>query len=65
MAKLFATDTCFDVCNSALQLHGGYGYLKDYKVGTKKKKIRQNKQNQANEQIQLFFVLKMRAREKG
>eukprot|EP00048_Salpingoeca_helianthica_P017338 m.236739 g.236739 ORF g.236739 m.236739 type:complete len:421 (-) comp20743_c0_seq1:175-1437(-) len=32
MAKLFATDTCFNVCNDALQLHGGYGYLKDYKV---------------------------------
>lgn len=32
MAKLFATDTCFTVCNDALQLHGGYGYLKDYKV---------------------------------
>ena len=32
MAKLFATDKCFEICNSALQLHGGYGYLKDYPV---------------------------------
>lgn len=32
MAKLFATDTCFSICNRALQLHGGYGYLKDYPV---------------------------------
>jgi isobutyryl-CoA dehydrogenase len=32
MAKLFATDTCFGICNDALQLHGGYGYLKDYKA---------------------------------
>lgn len=30
MAKRFATDTGFNVCNDALQLHGGYGYLKDY-----------------------------------
>jgi len=30
MAKRKATDACFDVCNKALQLHGGYGYLKDY-----------------------------------
>jgi len=30
MAKRFATDTCFEVANQALQLHGGYGYLKDY-----------------------------------
>jgi alkylation response protein AidB-like acyl-CoA dehydrogenase len=32
MAKKFATDHCFDVCNTALQLHGGYGYLKDYPI---------------------------------
>ena len=32
MAKLFATDTCFNICNDALQLHGGYGYLKDFPV---------------------------------
>ncbi len=32
MAKLFATDECFDIANHALQLHGGYGYLKDYPV---------------------------------
>lgn len=30
MAKRFATDHCFEVCNQALQLHGGYGYLNDY-----------------------------------
>ena len=29
-AKRFATDHCFSVCNEALQLHGGYGYLNDY-----------------------------------
>jgi alkylation response protein AidB-like acyl-CoA dehydrogenase len=30
MAKRFATDAGFDVANQALQLHGGYGYLRDY-----------------------------------
>jgi len=30
MAKRFATDAGFDVVNQALQLHGGYGYLRDY-----------------------------------
>jgi alkylation response protein AidB-like acyl-CoA dehydrogenase len=30
MAKRLATDTGFEVANQALQLHGGYGYLKDY-----------------------------------
>ncbi len=30
MAKRFATDAGFNICNDALQLHGGYGYLRDY-----------------------------------
>ena len=30
MAKRFATDAGFEIANQALQLHGGYGYLKDY-----------------------------------
>jgi alkylation response protein AidB-like acyl-CoA dehydrogenase len=30
MAKRYATDLGFGICNEALQLHGGYGYLKDY-----------------------------------
>jgi alkylation response protein AidB-like acyl-CoA dehydrogenase len=30
MAKRFASDTGFKIANDALQLHGGYGYLKDF-----------------------------------
>ena len=30
MAKRFATDVGFTVCNDALQLLGGYGYIKEY-----------------------------------
>jgi alkylation response protein AidB-like acyl-CoA dehydrogenase len=30
MAKRFATDTGFNVANDALQLHGGYGYMKEF-----------------------------------
>ena len=32
MAKRFATDVGFNVVNEALQLHGGYGYLKDFPI---------------------------------
>jgi alkylation response protein AidB-like acyl-CoA dehydrogenase len=32
MAKRFATDVAFKVCNDALQLHGGYGYIKEYAI---------------------------------
>lgn len=30
MAKRLATDLCFNICNEALQLHGGYGYIREY-----------------------------------
>ncbi len=30
MAKLYVTDACFEVADQALQLHGGYGYLREY-----------------------------------
>ncbi len=30
MAKRFATDVGFNVANDALQLHGGYGYIREY-----------------------------------
>jgi alkylation response protein AidB-like acyl-CoA dehydrogenase len=32
MAKRLATDAGFHICNEALQLFGGYGYLKDFPV---------------------------------
>ncbi len=32
MAKRFATDIGFSICNEALQLHGGYGYLAEYQI---------------------------------
>jgi len=31
-AKLFTCDAAFNICDEALQLHGGYGYLKDYPI---------------------------------
>ncbi|MDG1206857.1 MAG: acyl-CoA dehydrogenase family protein [Pseudomonadales bacterium] len=30
MAKRYATDIGFEVCNQALQIHGGYGYMQEY-----------------------------------
>ena len=32
MAKRFATDIGYRVVDEALQLHGGYGYLKDFPI---------------------------------
>ncbi len=30
MAKRFATDVGFNICNQALQVHGGYGYMQEF-----------------------------------
>ena len=32
MAKLFASETCVKVANEAVQIHGGYGFTKDFPV---------------------------------
>ena len=32
MAKLFASEACVRVANEAVQIHGGYGFIKDYPV---------------------------------
>lgn len=32
MAKYFASEACNEICAKALQIHGGYGFIKDYKI---------------------------------
>jgi alkylation response protein AidB-like acyl-CoA dehydrogenase len=32
MAKLFASEMAVRACDDALQIHGGYGFIKDYPV---------------------------------
>lgn len=39
-AKLFSTEAASWICNKALQIHGGYGYYKDYRVERLYREIR-------------------------
>jgi alkylation response protein AidB-like acyl-CoA dehydrogenase len=32
MAKMFASETCVNICEEAIQIHGGYGYIKEFPV---------------------------------
>ncbi|SFC88512.1 acyl-CoA dehydrogenase family protein [Clostridium uliginosum] len=32
MAKYYAAETCNEICGKAVQIHGGYGFMKEYKV---------------------------------
>lgn len=42
MAKRLVTDKGFDIINDALQLHGGYGYLRDYPLERMLRDVRVN-----------------------
>ncbi|TRY73029.1 hypothetical protein TCAL_01897 [Tigriopus californicus] len=56
MAKLFTTDTCFDIVNTALQLHGGYGYLKDYPIEQYLRDIRVHQILEGTNQVMQILV---------
>jgi alkylation response protein AidB-like acyl-CoA dehydrogenase len=32
MCKLYASEICMEVASQAVQIHGGYGYMKEYHV---------------------------------
>ena len=32
MAKYYASEMAMEVCDEAIQIHGGYGYMKEYEV---------------------------------
>ncbi|KMK76132.1 acyl-CoA dehydrogenase [Alkalihalobacillus pseudalcaliphilus] len=32
IAKLYASEICMKACDQAIQIHGGYGYMKEYQV---------------------------------
>jgi len=56
MAKLFATDNSFDIVNTALQMHGGYGYLKDYPVEQYLRDIRVNQILEGTNQVMQLII---------
>ena len=40
MAKVFATESCWQIVDEALQIHGGYGYIRDYGLEQRLRDIR-------------------------
>ena len=32
MAKYYASEVCNEICAMAVQIHGGYGFIKEYKI---------------------------------
>lgn len=56
MAKRLVTDTGFDVVNQALQLHGGYGYLRDYPLERMLRDVRVNQILEGTNEIMRVIV---------
>ena len=56
MAKLFATEMAEQVCSDALQVHGGYGYLRDFPVERYCRDVRVTKIYEGTSDIQKVII---------
>lgn len=58
MAKYFASEMCNEVAAKALQLHGGYGYMKDYPIERIFRNARVTTIYEGTSQIQQIVIAK-------
>jgi hypothetical protein len=63
MAKRFVTDKGFDIVNEALQLHGGYGYLRDYPLERMLRDVRVNQILEGTNEIMRVIIAREMLRE--
>src|SRR5688572_5526665 len=56
MAKRLATDSGFRTANDALQLHGGYGYLKDFPIERYLRDVRVHQILEGTNEIMLVII---------
>lgn len=56
MAKRLVTDKGFEIVNNALQLHGGYGYLRDYPLERMLRDVRVNQILEGTNEIMRVIV---------
>ncbi|MGG3988779.1 acyl-CoA dehydrogenase [Bacillus smithii] len=56
IAKLFASETGFRVCNQAIQIHGGYGYMREYDVERHLRDIKLMEIGEGTSEIQRLVI---------
>jgi alkylation response protein AidB-like acyl-CoA dehydrogenase len=56
MAKLFATEHAWKVCDIALQVHGGYGYVRDFPVERALRDVRVTRIYEGTSEIQRIVI---------
>ena len=65
MAKLFASEMAEAVCSAAIQIHGGYGYLKDFPVERIYRDVRICQIYEGTSDIQRLVIARQLANEGG
>jgi alkylation response protein AidB-like acyl-CoA dehydrogenase len=55
-AKLFASEMGFRVCNQAIQIHGGYGYMREYEVERHLRDIKLMEIGEGTSEIQRLVI---------
>ena len=56
MAKLFATRVCHEVADECVQIHGGYGYMKEYEIERAYRDQRLNRIGAGTDEIMLDVI---------
>jgi alkylation response protein AidB-like acyl-CoA dehydrogenase len=56
MAKLFATEHAWKICDIALQVHGGYGYVRDFPVERALRDVRVTRIYEGTSEIQRVVI---------
>ncbi len=56
MAKLFATERAWEICDIALQVHGGYGYVRDFPVERALRDVRATRIYEGTSEIQRIVI---------
>ncbi len=65
MAKRLVTDTCLQVADGCLQLHGGYGYLSQYGIEKIVRDLRVHQILEGTNEIMRLIVFRSLMRERG
>ncbi len=65
MAKLFATERAWEICDIALQVHGGYGYVRDFPVERALRDVRATRIYEGTSEIQRLVIARNLLRAQG
>ena len=63
MAKLYASEAAWRVCDAALQVHGGYGYVREFPVERHLRDVRVARIYEGTSEIQRVVIARSTLRD--